>query len=122
MAGDETRTISYVSVSAWNKVVLDLRVLGKICECSNERSTVCNHDLSASSGCTNVVGSEVIGQPSHDERTAREDTSSNQESTTVLNRVVVAGDEHDITSHSDSASDQHEGASHAVLVREVCDE
>lgn len=122
MAGDETRTARYVSVNAWNKSVLDLRILRKICESGDEGSTVGNHNLSTRSGCTNVVRSEVVGQPSHDKRTAREDTSSNQESTTVLNRVVVAGDEHDITSHSDSASDQHEGASHAVLVREVCDE
>jgi hypothetical protein len=99
-----------------------LRILRKIGECSNERSTVCNHNLSASSSCTNVVRGEIVGQPSHNERTTREDTSSDQESTTILDRVMVAGNEHDISSHSDSASDQHEGASHAILVGKVCDE
>jgi hypothetical protein len=99
-----------------------LRILGEISECGDEGSTVGNHNLSASSGCTDIVRSEVVGQPSHDERTAREDTSSDQESTTILDRVVVAGDEHDISTYSHSASGQHKGASHAVLVGKVRNE
>jgi hypothetical protein len=122
MTGDVARTIQYISSRVRKRGLVYLRILRKISERSNERSTVCNHDLSASSGCTNVVGSEVIGQPSHHERTAWEDTSSDQESTTILDRVVVAGDEHDISSNGDGASDQHEGTSHAILVGKICNE
>jgi hypothetical protein len=122
MAGDEARTIRCVSLRLRNRALFDLRILGKISKCGNEGSTICNHDLSTRSRCTNVVGSEVVGQPSHDERTAREDTSSDQESTTILNHVVIAGDEHDVSTHSDCASNQHEGASHTVLVGKICNE
>lgn len=65
--------------------------------------------------------SEIVGQPSHDERTARENTSSNQESAAILDHVVVAGDEHNVSTHGDSTSGQHEGTSHAVLVGKICD-
>ena len=65
--------------------------------------------------------SEIVGQPSHNERAAREDASSDQEGSTILDHVVVARDKHDVSTHSDRASDQHEGASHAVLVGKICD-
>jgi hypothetical protein len=103
------------------KGLIYLRVLGKISERGDEGSTICNHDLSTRSCCANVVRSEVVGQPPHNERTARENTSSDQESTTILNHVVVARDEHNVSTYGDSASNQHEGASHAILVRKVSD-
>lgn len=116
------RGLSNVSLSFQKGVFLYLRILRKISECGDEGCAVCNHDLSTRSCCTNVVRSKIVGQPSHDEWTAREDTSSNQESTTILNHVVVARDKHDVSTHGDSASSQHEGASHAILVGKICNE
>lgn len=104
------------------EMFLYLRILGKIGERGDEGSAVCNHDLSTRSCCTNVVRSEIVGQPSHDERTAWEDTSSDQESTAILNHVVVARDEHDISPNGNSASSQHEGASHTIPVGQICNE
>lgn len=59
---------------------------------------------------------EVVSQPAHDERGAREDAGGDEEGATVLDRVAVCADEHDVAGDGDGGADEHEGAAHFVAV------
>lgn len=51
--------------------------------------------------------SKIIRKPSHDERRAWKDASTNEERATVLCPFVRCGDEHDVSDHSNCQTTQH---------------
>lgn len=65
---------------------------------------------------------EIVRQPCHDERTAREDAACDEECARVLNSLCRCGDEHNVADDGDAAAEEHENPALLCAVGKVAGE